>query len=493
MHKGSKLKKYAILIAIENHQDTTINPVPFARRDAEAFSKALELNGFEKTNQLILIDDQATKAAIASSVPQMIKQLQKKDILFFYYAGHGFSKEARNFITAFDTLDADWADTSLPLGPLLGAIQASEGNRIALFLDCCESSMQAIPGIRDSYGNLKEQELEAFVNEAKHRVCFAACRSEEDSYRSGSLQHGIWMHHVIEAFNGEAMLALERGTLSANTLHEYLKAEVPRTLRKTFSNPCQQTPWMVGAMNEDVVLADLGSILQERHDKASGGNNYMRRLIFTANEEKRLTSLSGWRKTYRIPDRYTEATRTFVSGCATDELKNDLDSVFDALKKAFKFGRRDLEVSQLGDGTGTIITPYFNYLVHVELNADDLNEVIWTRTVDSIVAPEQISTEAFAKVFDDVFDTLELSLPTKVQIEAFIDAVEAARIPDISLDYDRDATYCDIQIAGVSGKLRLSSGQLSLSHNTPTKTARLMESFITTWKLLQSQSLPFLT
>jgi hypothetical protein len=109
------------------------------------------------------------------------------------------------------------------------------------------------------------------------------------------------------------------------------------------------------------------------------------------------------------------------------------------------------------------------------------------------VAPEQISTEAFAKVFDDVFDTLELSLPTKVQIEAFIDAVEAARIPDISLDYDRDATYCDIQIAGVSGKLRLSSGQLSLSHNTPTKTARLMESFITTWKLLQSQSLPFLT
>ena len=119
--------------------------------------------------------------------------------------------------------------------------------------------------------------------------------------------------------------------------------------------------------------------------------------------------------------------------------------------------------------------------------------MIWIRTVDSFVAPEQISTAAFSEVFDGVFDTLELSLPTKVQIEDFIDAVEAARITDVSLDYDRDATYCDIQIAGASGKLRLSPGQLSLSHSVPTKTAKLIESFVTTWNLIQKQSLPFLT
>jgi hypothetical protein len=300
------------------------------------------------------------------------------------------------------------------------------------------------------------------------------------------------MHHVIEAFQGEAILALERGLLTANSLQNYLKAEVPRTLRKTFSEPYQQTPWMHGVDKEDFVLADLRPILQERRDKASNDINYMRRLGFTAKVDQRLTSLSGWRKTYRIPDRYTDSTQSFVSNCASDELKKDLDSVFEALKRAFKFGRRDLVVSQPEDGTGSIITPYFNYSVHIELNADDLGEVIWIRTVDSIVAPEQISTAAFSEVFDGVFDTLELSLPTKVQIEDFIDAVEAARITDVSLDYDRDATYCDIQIAGAKGILRLSPGQLSLSHSAPTKTAKLIESFVTTWNLIQKQSLPFL-
>jgi hypothetical protein len=489
---GTTLKKFAVLIAIENYQDPAISQVPFARRDAEEFSNALELNGFEKNNQLILIDEQATKGAIESLVPKAIEQLKKKDLLFFYYAGHGFSKDARNFITAFDTLAADWADTSLSLGSLLGELKAFESNRIALFLDCCESNIQAIPGIRNSYGNLNVQELESFLKDAKHCLCFAACKPEENSYPSGSLKHGIWMHHVIEAFQGEAILALERGLLTANSLQNYLKAEVPRTLRKTFSEPYQQTPWMHGIPKEDFVLADLRPILQERRDKASNDINYMRRLGFTAKVDQRLTSLSGWRKTYRIPDRYTDSTQSFVSNCASDELKKDLDSVFEALKRAFKFGRRDLVVSQPEDGTGSIITPYFNYSVHIELNADDLGEVIWIRTVDSIVAPEQISTAAFSEVFDGVFDTLELSLPTKVQIEDFIDAVEAARITDVSLDYDRDATYCDIQIAGANGILRLSPGQLSLSHSAPTKTAKLIESFVTTWNLIQKQSLPFL-
>lgn len=487
------MKKYAVLIAVENYQDSAISQVTFARRDAEEFSKALELNGFEKANQLILIDNQATKAVVESRVRKVIRQLQNGDILFFYYAGHGFSKGSRNFITSFDTLDADWDGTSVPLAPLFGEMQASQSNRIALFLDCCESGIKATPGIRGIYDNLKEHELEAFLNDAKHCLCFAACRSDESSYPSGSLKHGIWTYHVIEAFKGEAMLALERGILTANSLQNYLKAEVPRTIRKTFSGTCNQTPWMYGAMNGDFMLADLRSILEERRNKASKGNGYIRQVSFTAKEAEGLRSLSGWKKTYRIPDRFTEATRSFASSCASDELKEDLDSVFDALKKAFKFGRRDLTVSQPEDGTGTIITPYFNYSVYVELNAKDLDEVIWIRTVDSIVAPEQISSDAFAEVFDDVFDTLEFSLPIKVELEDFIDAVEAAKNPDVSLDYDREVTYCDIQISGASGKLRLSSNQLSLSYGVPTGTAKLIESFVTTRKLIQRQALPLIT
>ncbi len=485
------LKKYAVLIAVENYQDSAISKVTFARRDAEEFSKALEMNGFEKSDQVILVDQQATKAVIESRVRKAIRQLQKEDVFFFYYAGHGFSKGARNFISSYDTLDSDWDGTSVSLSPLFGEMQASDSSRIALFLDCCESGIKATPGMRGIYDNLKEHELEAFLNDAKHCVCFAACRSDESSYPSGSLKHGIWTFHLIEAFKGNASIALERGMLTANSLQNYLKVEVPRTIRQTYSGSQNQTPWMYGAMSGDFILADLRPIIEERRSHA-GGSGYVRKLSFSVQEQESLTRLSGWKKSHRVPDRYTDSTRSFASSCASKDLEEDLDSVFEGLKKAFAFARRDIVVSQPGDGTGTIITPYFNYSVHVELNADDLDEVIWTRTVDSIKAPEQISTDAFAEVFDDVFDTLEFSLPQWIKIEDFIDAVEAAKNPDVTLDYDRDATYCDIHISGANGKLRLSSNQLSLSFGVPTGTAKLIESFVATRKLIQRQVAPLI-
>lgn len=164
------MKKFAVLIAIENYQDPAISQVPFARRDAEEFSKALELNGFEKNNQLLLIDEQATKGAIESLVPKAIEQLKKQDLLFFYYAGHGFSQDARNFITAFDTLAADWDGTSVPLAQLLKDMQASQSNPTALFLDCREIDVKAVPGVRGNFGNLSELPLESFLKEDRKSV-----------------------------------------------------------------------------------------------------------------------------------------------------------------------------------------------------------------------------------------------------------------------------------------------------------------------------------
>ena len=44
-------------------------------------------------------------------------------------------------------------------------------------------------------------------------------------------------------------------------------------------------------------------------------------------------------------------------------------------------------------------------------------------------------------MFDDVFDTLEFSLPNKMDIGTFIDAVEAAKLPDLKIKHDREATF----------------------------------------------------
>lgn len=487
------MTKYAILIAVEEYLDDDIESVDHAENDAKEFSRVLALHGFHSSEQLVLINAQATKGVIESKVRRVINRLQKDDVLYFYYAGHGFSKGAKNFITCHDTIDSDWDGTSVALAPIFGDLQASTCDRIVLFLDCCESGIKATAGMRGMYDNLKEHELEGFLDSAKHCMCFAACRSDESSWSSNKLHHGIWTYHVIEAFNGDALLALERGFLTANSLQNYLKQEVPRTLAKTYTKSKQQTPWMYGASNGDFVLADLRDLLAERLEKANKGVSLVTEMSFAVEETAGIKSLSGWKKNHKIPDRYSDTTAAFAARCAAEDVKANLDRMYAKLKDAFGLIRRELQTSEPNDGTGTIITPYFNYSVDVALNPEELDEVIWSRTVDAIKDPAQITSEAFANVFDGVFDTLEFSLPSRVDIEDFIDAVEAAKIPDLKIGHDRDASYCELELQGCSGTVTLTSSSLSIVHDVPKDTQQLIASFDAVRKLVHKYEVPLIT
>jgi hypothetical protein len=42
-----------------------------------------------------------------------VKALTKRDYLYIFYAGHGFSKNGHNYITCYDTDPDDLEDTSI--------------------------------------------------------------------------------------------------------------------------------------------------------------------------------------------------------------------------------------------------------------------------------------------------------------------------------------------------------------------------------------------
>jgi hypothetical protein len=144
------------------------------------------------------------------------------------------------------------------------------------------------------------------------------------------------------------------------------------------------------------------------------------------------------------------------------------------------------------DGTGTINTPYFYYGITVALNPDNLEEVIWTRSVDTIKNAAEIRSSAFGSVFDGVFDTLEFSLPKAVNIEAFIDSIEAAKVPRLKIAYDRACTYCAIQLQSGAGTVTVKPRSLSIVHNRRKKTQQLIASFDTVCKLVNQYHVPLM-
>lgn len=212
-------------------------------------------------------------------------------------------------------------------------------------------------------------------------------------------------------------------------------------------------------------------------------------MSFIHTSRAKLKNLSGWKKNDRIPDRLSDFSQTLVARCAADELKKDLDEIYDKLKEAFGFTRRELAAAEPHDGTGTITTPHFSYSITVTHNPEQLDEAFWRRTVESIKTPAKISSAEFSAVFDGVFNTLAFGLPTKVSIEDFIDEVEAAKIPELKIKYDRDATYCELQLQGAAGTITLRPQTLSIVHGQRTETQLLLRSFETVRSLVEDYKL----
>jgi hypothetical protein len=298
---------------------------------------------------------------------------------------------------------------------------------------------------------------------------------------------------LLEAFRGNALLALDQEQLTTASLQNYLLAEVPRTLRKTLSSPQAQTPCLYGAPSEPVVLADMHEILTTKRDKAPESHDLVAELSFVAQQSTGLKSLSGWKRSYSIPDQCNDSSDRFTAKLAAEELSQELDTMYEALKSAFKFSRRDLDAADPIEGAGTIITPHFHYSVSARLNPADLSEVLWTRTVDTIKTPAEVASVAFAKVFDGMFDTLEFSLPVALDMEDFIDAFESAELTDVKISYDREATYCELHFPGAYATVMLEPGCLTIVHERPQNMQQLIESFNSVQQLLGQYHVPLIS
>jgi hypothetical protein len=470
--------KVSILIAVEHYADKGIRPVTYAEADARGLASVLDQHGFDQQDRVLLVNNEATKTIIESRVRKAIQSLSQDDILHFYYAGHGFSKNGRNLITCHDTQRSDLEATSIPLDWLFKQFRESGCKHIVMFLDSCESGMLATAEMRGIYSDLTDEELADFFDSAEHCVCFAACKTGEESWPSGHLKHGVWTYHLIESLNGDAPLALERGGLvTSNSLQNYLKVAVPKSLRAAFADKKVQTPWVYGGHAGEFLVADVTEILEKRKAAANPHTGQVTRVSLVREQLGSVRRLSGFRKTHRVPDDVNDATTSFVARIASDDIQQDLDDMHGKLTRAFKFKRVDLQVDGPIDGAGTIITPFFNYTVDVRLNSDDPSEVVWRRQVTDIKEPDQVFSEAFEDVLGKTFDTVAFTPPSRLDLQALIDRVEQIGDNRISIDYDPEATSCILSIEGVDGEIRVTRGTFEIVKRMPEPPKLLLQSF----------------
>jgi len=168
-----------------------------------------------------------------------------------------------------------------------------------------------------------------------------------------------------------------------------------------------------------------------------------------------IKQLSGFQKHFRIPQTVSHSDQQFLGKLATPELDEDLQTTFASLRSAFGFKRKQISVSGPDEGGGMIQTPHFNYEITVSYLEDDPSKIIWRKIISDIRDPEQLYSPEFVKVFGTQFSILEMVLNDDLDIESIVDLVEDAESDTVSVDYDMEVTWCEIQVAGSIASVKI--------------------------------------
>src|SRR5262249_10546018 len=150
--------------------------------------------------------------------------------LYVFYAGHAFTAGKKGYLTCSDSQLDDLVETSVPVKALLDVLRACKAPRTALFLDARGGlPREGLP--KGAVPHLAGAELADFFK-GPARVALLSCAAGEESHAGGALRGSAWAHHLVEALEGKAPLALEGDRLlHARSLQEHLARELPRTLR----------------------------------------------------------------------------------------------------------------------------------------------------------------------------------------------------------------------------------------------------------------------
>ena len=241
--KGARV--VALIVGLEAYRPgpNQIDAVAFAQADAMAFQQAVNTTFAAHRPEICLLTNEgATYADLTNEIVGRAYGLGSDDLFIFYYAGHGFHDDSGNRLTVWDTNLVNVRGSTLGVEEhILGPLRRSECQRVLAFVDACASRFKPIG--RKAVTALDAAEFGKLLKTAAFNAVFLSCRAGEESFPDRDLGHGVWTHYLLRALNGQAAEAIDqRGFITAATLQDYLRQEVPRHVANHPRLQATQTP-----------------------------------------------------------------------------------------------------------------------------------------------------------------------------------------------------------------------------------------------------------
>jgi hypothetical protein len=301
----------------------------------------------------------------------------------------------------------------------------------------------------------------------------ALTASEPDQLSHAAAGRRLWLQLVGDALAGQAPNALAGDQLTAGSLNDWAKKELPRAVRKVITSPNKQTPGLFGPA--EAVLATVSATAKRQAKRLD--LKQLKRIVFRGETRGKVKELAGFQKSFKVPEAATPSAQKWTYRMAADDLRAEVEETFNALREHLGFKRKDLESTVGSDGFGFIRTPSFDFSVSVSLDPDDPSGVIWRREVSQVSDPDVLRAGGFRHVFGGALDTLQFDFEKPIDVEDLVDRIEDDPPPGVKVRVASDASACDVTVQGFAGRIRVGRASLRVEGRPGLSPDSLVEQF----------------
>jgi hypothetical protein len=197
--------KYHILsIGVSKHQNSFINTLQFADKDATDFFTLFTSNIDDIGYKKLLVNSEATLAEIRTALGKELKQaVGRDDAFFFFFSGHGATAEneagtlLEHYLIPFDATQ-DISSSAISVDYLKEVFDKIDCKAAFIFVDSCFSGSINSKGY--SHPNTKAlKAVKTFSDQVfgKGSLVFTASKTDEKALEDPENQNGLFTYFVL--------------------------------------------------------------------------------------------------------------------------------------------------------------------------------------------------------------------------------------------------------------------------------------------------------
>lgn len=365
-------KKRALVIGINEYEDTGFDQLKYAESDAKAIYDILvnqDIGEFVKEDVILLTGK--PKSDIEESLEKVLNEAKREDLVFIYFAGHGkLDKSANLCLAARNTKTDRLLATSIHLEHIRRIIDQSDCKRIVFIIDSCFSGAA---GLSFRSGDVPAESFEQISGQGK--VIISASQAFERARERDDIGHGIFTYNLVKGLEeGEADHDGD-GYISVEELYKYISKNVKAETKG------QQVPmkWGIDEKGE-IVIAKSIKTLEKKRAEIESLSSRAREL---ENQARLDEALDAWNKVFELDPKNTEAPLGIKQVEDAKKKKGELEAKIDRLFDYYKNGSIP----------GTIYNKAFGILRNPHSSLSDKEE-IFTRLVEDLLN-NNLSVENF--------------------------------------------------------------------------------------------------